>query len=178
VLEPETFDRIPRDTAWSIERSYFPSLVERGETFVAYTHRGYWIDIGTPEKYTQVHRDVMDGRYQAPPFAGSDAGRVWTAPAVRVEDGAAVEGPAFLDEGVVVKAGARIGPYTVLGRHCHVEEEAVVRGTIVWANSRIGQGAAIEDAILGRHCHVGRGAVVGAGTVLGDKSALTDCSRT
>ena len=51
ILEPETFDRIPKDTAWSIERSYFPSLVERGETFVAYVYRGYWIDIGTPEKY-------------------------------------------------------------------------------------------------------------------------------
>src|SRR5574341_2678682 len=25
VLEPDTFDRIPRDVAWSIERSYFPS---------------------------------------------------------------------------------------------------------------------------------------------------------
>ena len=51
VLEPETLDRIPSDTACSIERSYFPSLVERGETFVAYVDRGYWIDIGTPEKY-------------------------------------------------------------------------------------------------------------------------------
>src|SRR5215207_10071438 len=36
VLEPDTFDRIPTDTNYSIERSYFPSLVERGETFVAY----------------------------------------------------------------------------------------------------------------------------------------------
>ena len=178
VLEPETFDRIPKDTAWSIERSYFPSLVERGETFVAYTHRGYWIDIGTPEKYSQVHRDVMDGRYQAPPFAGGDAGRVWSAPDARVEEGARIEGPAFLDEGVVVKAGARIGPYTVLGRQCHVEEGALVRGSIVWANGRIGREAAVEGAILGRHCHIGRGSSVGAGTVLGDKSAVTDCSRT
>ena len=52
VLEPDTFDRIPKDTPWSIERSFFPSLVERKETFVAYVYRGYWIDIGTPEKYT------------------------------------------------------------------------------------------------------------------------------
>ena len=51
VLEPETFDRIPKDVAYSIERGYFPSLTERGETFVAYVDRGYWIDIGTPEKY-------------------------------------------------------------------------------------------------------------------------------
>src|SRR6187200_946575 len=90
VLEPETFDRIPKDTAWSIERSYFPSLVERGETFVAYTYRGYWIDIGTPEKYVQVHRDIMDGRYVAPPFAGLTSPRRCIAPDVRIEDGATI----------------------------------------------------------------------------------------
>ncbi len=39
VLEPSTFDRIPPDTAWSIERSFFPSFIERGETFVAYPVR-------------------------------------------------------------------------------------------------------------------------------------------
>ena len=71
MLEPDTFDRIPKDTAWSIERSFFPSLIERGETFVAYVDDGYWIDIGTPAKYLQVHRDIMDGRYSAPPFAGA-----------------------------------------------------------------------------------------------------------
>src|SRR5213083_2848561 len=69
VLEPDTFDRIPKDTPWSIERSFFPSLIERGEAFVAYVERGYWIDIGTPEKYMQVHRDVMDRRYKLEPFA-------------------------------------------------------------------------------------------------------------
>jgi mannose-1-phosphate guanylyltransferase len=177
VLEPETFDRIPKDTAWSIERSYFPSLVERAETFVAYTYRGYWIDIGTPEKYVQVHRDIMDGRYIAPPFAAG-AGPISRAADVRVEDGATIEGPAFLDEGVVVKAGARVGPYTVLGRQCHIEEEATVRGSVIWANGRVGREAVVEGAILGRHCHIGRAAVVGGGAVLGDKSVVTDWSRT
>src|SRR5512133_755586 len=82
VLEPDTFDRIPKDTAWSIERSYFPSLVERGETFVAYVDEGYWIDIGTPAKYLQVHRDIMDGRYSAPPFNGTSS--AWVSPDARV----------------------------------------------------------------------------------------------
>src|SRR5205814_4901218 len=109
VLEPETFDRIPKDTPWSIERSFFPSLVERSETFVAYVYRGYWIDIGTPEKYMQVHRDIMDGRYRAAPFAGASSA-VWTSPDARVEEGATLEGPCFVDSGAVVKAGARIGP--------------------------------------------------------------------
>src|ERR1700738_5353852 len=68
VLEPETFDRIPKETPLSIERSFFPSLIERHESVIDYGSRGYWIDIGTPEKYMQVHRDIMDGRYHAAPF--------------------------------------------------------------------------------------------------------------
>ena len=111
MLEPDTFDRIPKDTAWSIERSFFPSLIERGETFVAYVYDGYWIDIGTPAKYLQVHRDIMDGRYQAPPFNGAPG--AWVSPDARVEDGAELHGPCFIDEGAVMKAGARVRPYSV-----------------------------------------------------------------
>jgi NDP-sugar pyrophosphorylase family protein len=176
VLEPDTFDRIPKDTSWSIERSYFPSLVERGETFVAYVYRGYWIDIGTPEKYVQVHRDIMDGRFHAGPFDGG-ADRVVISDTARVDEGVQVTGPCFVDEGAVVKAGAKIGPHAVIGRQAHVEEGAEIRGALVWPGSWIGREAVVRDAILGRNCHVGRNASVGAGVVLGDKSVVTDYTR-
>jgi mannose-1-phosphate guanylyltransferase len=177
VLEPDTFDRIPSNIAWSIERSYFPSLIERQETFVGYVYGGYWIDIGTPEKYMQVHRDIMDGRFRAEPFGNGAAGRAFVSQEARVEDGAAIEGPCFVDEGVLVKAGARIGPYSVIGRQCHVEEDARVEGAIVWQNGRIGRDASLKDAVIGRNCHIGRNCQVGPGAVLGDKSSLTDYTR-
>ncbi len=176
ILEPDTFDRIPKDTPWSIERSFFPSLIERREIFVAYVYDGYWIDIGTPEKYLQVHRDIMDGRYRMPPFATAPA-TAWVSPQARIEDGAHIEGPCFVDEGSTVKTGARVGPYSVIGRQCHIEEHAVVEGSIVWANTRVSQEAVIRRAILGRQCHVGRNATVQAGALLGDKSVVTDFSR-
>jgi mannose-1-phosphate guanylyltransferase len=176
VLEPETFDRIPKDTPWSIERSFFPSLIERGETFMAYVYRGYWIDIGTPEKYMQVHRDIMDGKYRAAPFDGKPA-FTWVSPHARIDDGVALEGPCFVDEGTVIKSGAQVKPYSVIGRQCHLEEHAVVDRAIVWANTRIGQDAVVRRAVLGRHCHVGRSAVIEDGVVLGDKSVITDFSR-
>ncbi|PYR13949.1 MAG: nucleotidyl transferase [Acidobacteria bacterium] len=179
VLEPETFERIPKDTPWSIERSFFPSLIEQGESFVAYVYRGYWIDIGTPEKYMQVHRDMMDGRftaYRAAPFAARPSA-AWISPEARIEDGAIVEGPCFIDEATIVRPGARIGPYSVVGRHCHIEEHAAIERAIVWANSRVSQEATVRNSILGRHCHIGRNAAVDNGTVLGDKSVLTDYSR-
>ena len=177
ILEPDTFDRIPKDTAWSIERSYFPSLIERGETFVAYIDKGYWIDIGTPAKYLEVHRDIMDGRYSAPPFAGLAPGAPWVAPDVKVEENVEIQGPCFIDEGVVLKAGARVLPYSVIGKQTHVEEGAVLDGSIIWPNGWIGREAVVGASILGRNCHVGRNTVVQSPTVLGDKTVLTDYSK-
>jgi NDP-sugar pyrophosphorylase family protein len=175
ILEPDTFDRIPSDVPYSIERSYFPSLIERGETFVAYIYKGYWIDIGTTEKYMQVHRDIMDRRYLAAPFSTGSGACI--SPSARVEDGAVIEGPCFIDADVVVKAGARIGPYSVIARHCHIEEHASVERSIVWADTRVSQEAIVRNSVLGRSCHVGRSAIVDNGAVLGDKSVVTDYSK-
>jgi len=175
VLEPETFDRIPADVPWSIERSFFPSFIERGETFMAWIYRDYWIDIGTPDKYTQVHRDIMDGRYSMPPYNGRP-GIAWVAPTARVDGGVQLDGPLFIDEGCVVKAGARIGPYTVLGRNCHVDESATIAGSIVWPETRIGRDAHVTDATIGRSSHIGRNVSIGRG-VFGDNTSIAEYSR-
>ena len=176
ILEPDTFDRIPKDTAWSIERSFFPSLIERDETFVASVYDGYWIDIGTPAKYLQVHRDIMDGLYKAPPFSGQP-NEQFVAPGARVEEGVELHGPCFIDDGAVIKAGAKLLPYSVVGRQTHVDEAAVIDGAIVWANGWIGREAVVKGAILGRNCHIGRNAMLETPVVLGDKTVITDYSR-
>jgi NDP-sugar pyrophosphorylase family protein len=119
----------------------------------------------------------MDGRYGAPPFAGAPRPLAWVAPGARVESGVTLEGPCFIDDGTLVKPGARIGPYTVIGRQCQIEEDAVVEASIIWAGSRVGRDATVRQSILGRHCHVGRNASLNGGVVLGDKSAVTDYSR-
>jgi NDP-sugar pyrophosphorylase family protein len=174
VLEPHTFDRIPKDVAYSIERGYFPSLVERGEPFYAHIDRGYWIDIGTPEKYVQVHRDMFDGKFQAGVFTASDRHAPIVSPEARVEDGGKLEAPCFVDANAQIKPGAVVGPYAVIGRGAVVEEEAVVKNTIVWPNTRVGQHASVDGAILGRNCHIGRNVAIRGTAVLGDKTALTE----
>ena len=176
VLEPDTFDRIPAGQPWSIERSYFPSLVERGELFMAYVHRGYWIDIGTPAKYVQVHRDIMSGGFCAPPFV-EEAGTAVVARGARVEPGATIEGPCFVGDGAVVQDRARVARFSVIGRGCTVEEGATVEGSIVWPDTCIGRDAEVRDVILGRHCNVGRNVTLSPGVVLGDGSSVTDYSR-
>jgi NDP-sugar pyrophosphorylase family protein len=174
VLEPGTFDRIPKDVSYSIERAYFPSLIERNETFVAYVDKGYWIDIGTPEKYVQVHKDMFDGKFAGGLFKTANRTKPIVSPEARIDEGATISGPCFIDAGAHIKAGATIGGYSVIGRGVVVEESADLQDTIVWPNSRIGQNAVVHGPIVGRNCHIGRDAVLKGRSLLGDKSQLTD----
>lgn len=178
LLEPATFGRIPDDTAWSIERQYFPSLVARGETFVAHVDRGYWIDIGTPASYMRAHRDLMAGRCAAGPFRGRPPGSVHRGAGCRVAPGAELSGPCFVGDGCVVEEGARIGRESVIGPGCTVGSGAVIERSIVWGHSAVGADAVVREAILGEACRVGEGAEIRAGGVLGSRTTLSAHSRT
>ena len=59
VIERQVLDLIPAGRAVSIEREVFPRLVGQG----LYGRRleGYWMDIGTPQRYLQATWDILDG---------------------------------------------------------------------------------------------------------------------
>jgi NDP-sugar pyrophosphorylase family protein len=178
ILDTTTFDRIPTNTNWSIEREYFPSLVERGDTFVAYVHHGYWIDIGTPEKYIQAHRDIMAGACHAHPYASDATDQPHVAADAIVDPEARLEGPCYIARHARVEAGARITPHSVVGMSASVGAGAVIDGAILWPGSTVGPEATIRHAILGRDVTVEEHAIVGPGAVIGDKSVITRYSRT
>ncbi len=58
-----------------------------------------------------------------------------------------------------------------------VEEDAEVRNTIVWPNTRVGQHSLLDGAIIGRNCHIGRNVILERASVLGDKTVLTDYTK-
>lgn len=177
VLEPHTFDRIPLDTKYSIERGYFPSLVERRETFVAYTNRGYWLDIGTSENYLQAHRDIMAGRFVAHPFADQLPGACVVDGTATVDKTARLEGPCFVGAGARVAAGATVSANSVVGTSAVVGENALLDAAILWPGSSVGAHTVVRDAIIGRNAQVEAHADVGHETVLGDETIVTAYSR-
>ena len=64
VLERSVLDLIPAGREVSIEREVFPRLV--GEGLHALCLDGYWMDIGTPERYLQASWDILEGRVRDP----------------------------------------------------------------------------------------------------------------
>jgi NDP-sugar pyrophosphorylase family protein len=177
VLETSSLELMPAGVNYSIERGFFPALLERGDHVGAFVHRGYWIDIGTPEKYLQVHRDVLGGRFPVP-LQGVARSGGHVHPEARIEEGAELIGPFYIGPGCLVRAGAAVGPGAVLTRDVTIEAGARVRDSVVWEGTRIGEGAELDGALVGAGVRLGLRASARPGAVLGEGTQLTDFSRT
>jgi len=170
VLDPRVLDYIPAGENYSFEYGLFPDLLRRGEPFFAHVPTdAYWIDIGTPERYLQVHHDLLAGRVR-----GVEVER--GAANFSRHDSADIDDLSLVGDGCVVAPGARV-TNSVLGDNCRVEEGAVVTNSVLWPLTQVGAGAHVTGAVTGRNCRVGRNVRVGAGAVLGDDSSLTDFTQ-
>jgi NDP-sugar pyrophosphorylase family protein len=171
ILEPKVLDLIPSGENHSFEYGLFPELLKRNETFFAHVPaRTYWIDIGTPERYLRVHQDLLANRV-ARMHIKERRGDFDSATAAEVDD------ISIIGDDCQIKPGAQI-INSVLGQGCFVEERARVENSVIWPHTRVGAAAVVSSAIAGRGCHIGRSAVVGPGSVLGDKTSLTDYTIT
>jgi mannose-1-phosphate guanylyltransferase len=137
VLERSVLDLIPSGAEVSIERDVFPRLV--GEGLHGLRLDGYWMDIGTPERYLQASWDILERRVST-----------------RVEPTAP---GAFVDPSAEIAAGAIVGPRAVVGAGCRVGEGAEVRESVLFEGCVLGEGARLRGSILAAGAEVPAGAL-------------------
>jgi mannose-1-phosphate guanylyltransferase len=155
VLEREVVDRIPAGRAVSFEREIFPTLVGGG--LYGYMAEGYWIDIGTPERYLEATYDLL-------------AERVESSLPPRDETGSLVAEDC-------ITSGARIGPMSVVGRHCAVGSDSVVERSVLHDDVRVGTGATITGAVLAEGVRVEDGAEIEENVMVGAGARVAAGSR-
>jgi mannose-1-phosphate guanylyltransferase len=127
VLTRPVIEALPAGENISIERDVFPGLVGHGMAGLRLD--GYWMDIGTPERYLQATWDVLEGRFETSVPAPDDS--------------------VCLSGEVVLSPESKVGPRVVLGDGCAVAEGASVRRSVLFPGVSIGPGAHVENSILG-----------------------------
>ena len=161
AIERDVVESVPAGRAVSFEREVFPGLVGKG--LYGYDAAGYWIDIGTPERYLESTWDLL-------------AGRVASKLPPRDETGSLVYENCLL-------SGAHVGPQSVLGRHCSVGTDARVERSVLHERVHVGADAAVVESVLaervrlGERARVGPGAMVGAGAVIGEDAVIGEGAR-
>jgi mannose-1-phosphate guanylyltransferase len=159
-FEREVLEHIPDEKMdGSIERLVMPALIADGRLVLGFPDdAAYWMDVGTPERYLQIHRDILAGRL--PDCLPGGDGRALIGADAQIWPDAAI------GAGVVLGGGCRIGGKvhltgpSVFGAGCTVRERARVEGSVIWSDARIGAGAVVRNSILGEGCWVGDDAVV------------------
>jgi mannose-1-phosphate guanylyltransferase len=154
-------ERIPPGRTVSFERDVFPELVDDG--LYGYAASGYWIDIGTPERYLEANWDLLAGRLESnlPP---------------RDETGSLIHADCLI-------SGAHIGPQSVLGLGCSVGTDSRIERSVLHDRVVVGADAAILESVLAERARVGErarvepGAVIGAGALIGEGALVGEGAR-
>jgi mannose-1-phosphate guanylyltransferase len=169
ILDREVIRDIPSNTRYMFEHHLYPALLAQGVPIYGYHSDAYWIDIGTPEKYLQVQRDLLAGQCKAAlPSQITENERRGQTVGAFIHPTARVEGPVIIGSGCSIGPGVRIKGPAVIGEGCEVLDRALIEGAVLWSEVHVGKQAIVENCVVGNGSLIGHGSCVGRGCVLGD----------
>lgn len=147
IFEPEVLKHIPAGRPVSVEREVFPGLLEAGRPMAVYRDDGYWMDIGTPQKYVQTHRDIFSGI--------CDVGETdFLREDVCIDETADIASSVTYDSHLFAGRNSHIGANCVLGQHVSVGDGAWIPANcylddvILWPGTRLNSGTVLEKCIV------------------------------
>jgi glucose-1-phosphate adenylyltransferase len=150
--------------------SILPDIVKHDRVF-AYEFTGYWQDIGTVEAYYQANMELLTAR---PRFSLDSNWPVLSdysaLPMPREsEDGRVVN--SLISPGCVIRGRVE---NSVISPGVHIEERAVVRNSVVMANTSIGYHSVVDSCILDEGVNIGKFCYLGfGGSLLSGNSDVT-----
>ncbi len=172
VLERDVLDLIAPDREVSIEREVFPLLVGNG--LYAERLEGYWMDIGTPERFLQASWDIIDGAVESEPGARARAASgVVIEPGAVVDPSAEISAPAYIGAGAELAAGVRLSNGAVVGAGSTVAAGASISGSILFDGCAIGPRCRVERSILAASVRIAEDAHIAEGSVLGEGALVS-----
>ena len=150
VLNAQAFDPFPGNGPLSFERTVFPGLLGAGAVLRGHASDAHWQDLGTPTRFRDGHRAVLEGRCDWPVAEG------FARPggALAIHQTATVDDRAKLEDPVIIGAGAHVGS------EAHLNDVVVLRG------AQIGPGASVRSAILGPSSVIPANAQIGPEAVV------------
>lgn len=147
LFEPSVLRRIPAGRPVSVEREVFPNLLEQARKIAVYKGCNYWLDIGTPEKYIQAHKDIFEGQLHLPEMNFHERA-VYSGPGTHISGTAVLRGPVYLGRNVRIEAGATVGPHVVIGDNSLIGKKCKIANSILWNDVVLEDGANLSECIV------------------------------
>jgi mannose-1-phosphate guanylyltransferase len=179
VLERSVLGMLEPDQPASIERDVFPRLV--GEGLYGCVSAGYWLDIGTPERYLQGTYDILEATVDTP--VAERMGDGYLCVEQNVDSRGRIIPSALVESGCRIGDGARIGGRVVLEHGVTVGENTTIERAVVMQGAEIGSHCTLNGCIIGGgvrigdHCTVDAMSVLGEGVTIGAGNVVSNGAR-
>jgi len=168
ILEPQVLEMIPIGENCSFERSVFPALLASRQPVYAYISQGYWIDIGTPEKYLKAHRDILNNHFTPSVVASlSNTDTLATVGAATTFQNSVIDSSVKIGEKVRIHGSS-------IDQDCQIGNQVVINESVLWKGIKVGDHAELAGCVVGNYCEIGCHAVLSKGVVLGDNCKISD----
>mgnify|MGYP002646093748 FL=1 len=142
-------------------KNIIPAMLRNSERMFAYPFDGYWKDVGTIRSLWDANMDLL-GEQPAFSLNEEGGGRIYSRSSVSPPQ--YVGADAVISNSIVTEGCKIYGTVqnSVLSHGVIVEEGAVVRDSVIMADTHIGKNARVEYSILDENITVGEGAAIGA----------------
>lgn len=156
IMERKALDFVPAGKPVSIEKETFPLLIENQSGVYGHPIGGYWMDMGTKERYRQLHWDLLDRRFPVTIDGKEmDDKGIWLGENVRVGQGVLFVPPVMIGDDVTIGDRAIVGPYAVVGNGSRIGNQVRLSNSILWDRCKIRAGAQLNECIFGSGMRVG-----------------------
>ena len=153
-------DEADENSSNDFGKNIIPSMLKNGERMFAYPFEGYWKDVGTLDSLWEANMDLLGAE---PAFSLNEESRG------RIYSRSSVSPPQYVGSGAmisnsIITEGCKIHGTvinSVLSHGVIVEAGAIVRDSVVMANTYIGKDASVNFSILDENITVETGAKIG-----------------
>jgi len=171
ILEPDILAHIPPQVNFSIERELFAKLPIPEIPAYRFDYYTYWMDMGTPEKYLQLHRDLLTGKSSR--YAPGE--ELVVGEQSYIHPTAQIKGPVVIGSNCTIGRRVKlIGP-VVIGSGCEILPQAVVEESIIWQNTRLGEQVNLKGSIVADNCCLNANSIIEDSILSDNVTVVSGC---
>jgi mannose-1-phosphate guanylyltransferase/phosphomannomutase len=174
VFQPDVLEEIPENKEVSVEKETFPQILQKGKNMFGYIHYGYWLDVGTIDKFKKGNFDLIDGKIEL--LYKKSEENIEKKDNVLIGDNVIVEGKLIADENAIICENSKFKGKVIIGKKSFIGKNCLIENSIIFENVFIGDECIIENSIIGESVIIRNNCIV-KNSAVGDNSFINQFSK-
>ena len=148
ILEPEVLEYVPAGRHYMFEKGVFPHLLESGDPVYGYPFDGYWLDMGTLEKYLRLNCDLALLKTSSSLTGNLSKDKLHRGKNVTIQPSAKITGPVVIGDRCRIGSKVHIKGPVIIGADCCIADSACLDKVVLWSDVNVGTGATLKQCVV------------------------------